>query len=64
MWRKPETLIIATLAILGFYKGGSLVPALIYLLDPVNSYSQELALGVDWFWRRAPGAGDILHVWI
>jgi len=43
--------ILGTLAILGFYRGGSLVPALIYLIDPVNSYSQELALGVDWFIR-------------
>ena len=41
--------LLGTLAILGFYRGGSLVPALIYLIDPVNSYSQELALGVDWF---------------
>jgi len=24
--------------------------ALIYLLDPVNSYSQEVALGFDWFY--------------
>jgi len=43
--------LLGTLAVLGFYRGGSLVPALIYLLDPVNSYSQELALGVDWFIR-------------
>ena len=41
--------LLGTLAILGFYRGGSLVPALIYLLDPVNGYSQELALGLDWF---------------
>jgi hypothetical protein len=41
--------LLGTLAILGFYRGGSLVPALIYLIDPVNAYSQELALGVDWF---------------
>ncbi len=38
-----------TLAVLGFYKGGSLVPAMIYLLDPINSYAQEFAFGVDWF---------------
>ncbi len=43
--------ILGTLAVLGFYRGGSLVPALIYLLDPVNSYSQELAFGIDWFIR-------------
>jgi hypothetical protein len=41
--------LLGTLAVLGFYRGGSLVPALIYLLDPVNGYSQEVALGVDWF---------------
>jgi hypothetical protein len=41
--------LLGTLAVLGFYRGGSLVPALIYLLDPVNGFSQELALGVDWF---------------
>jgi hypothetical protein len=38
-----------TLAVLGFYKGGSLVPAMIYLLDPINSYAQEFAFGIDWF---------------
>ena len=43
--------ILTTLAILGFYRGGSLVPAFIYILDPVNSYVQEVALGVDWFIR-------------
>ena len=43
--------LLATLAVLGFYRGGSLVPALIYILDPVNSYSQEVAFGVDWFIR-------------
>lgn len=42
--------VLMTFAALGFYRGGTLVPALIYLLDPVNSYSQELALGFDWFY--------------
>ncbi|HYB98535.1 MAG TPA: DUF1302 family protein [Candidatus Limnocylindrales bacterium] len=42
--------LLMTFAALGFYRGGTLVPALIYLLDPVNSYSQELALGMDWFY--------------
>ena len=42
--------MLMTFAALGFYRGGTLVPALIYLLDPVNSYSQELALGFDWFY--------------
>jgi hypothetical protein len=41
--------LLATLAVLGFYRGGSLVPALIYIIDPVNAYSQEVAFGVDWF---------------
>jgi hypothetical protein len=40
---------LTTFAILGFYKGGSLVPSMVYLLDPVNSYSQEVVWGVDWF---------------
>ncbi|MFQ5478698.1 MAG: DUF1302 family protein [Candidatus Binatia bacterium] len=43
--------LLGTLAVLGFYKGGSLVPALIYLVDPVNSFAQELAIGIDWFIR-------------
>jgi len=42
--------LLMTFAALGFYRGGTLTPALIYLMDPVNSYSQELALGVDWFY--------------
>ena len=41
--------MLMTLAIVGFYKGGSVVPSMVYLLDPVNSYSQEIVWGVDWF---------------
>ena len=41
--------MLTTLAILGFYRGGSVVPSMIYLLDPVNSYSQEVIWGVDWW---------------
>jgi hypothetical protein len=41
--------MLMTLAIVGFYKGGSVVPSMLYLLDPVNSYSQEVVWGVDWF---------------
>jgi hypothetical protein len=41
--------MLATFAILGFYRGGSMVPSMVYLLDPVNSYSQEVVWGVDWF---------------
>jgi len=40
---------LTTFAILGFYRGGSLVPSMVYLLDPINSYSQEVVWGVDWF---------------
>ena len=42
--------LLMTFAMLGFYKGGTMVPAFIYLLDPVNSFSQEVALGLDWFY--------------
>ena len=41
--------MLTTLAIIGFYRGGSVVPSAIYLLDPVNSYSQEFVWGVDYF---------------
>jgi hypothetical protein len=41
--------MLATFAILGFYRGGSVVPSMVYLLDPVNSYSQEVVWGVDYF---------------
>jgi hypothetical protein len=40
---------LATFAILGFYRGGSVNPSMVYLLDPVNSYSQEVVWGVDYF---------------
>src|SRR6185295_5098071 len=42
--------ILTTFAILGFYRGGSVIPAFIYLLDPVNSYSQEAVWGIDYFY--------------
>jgi len=41
--------MLTTFAILGFYRGGSVVPSMVYLLDPVNSYSQEVVWGVDYF---------------
>jgi Protein of unknown function (DUF1302) len=41
--------MLFTFAILGFYRGGSVVPSMVYLLDPVNSYSQEVVWGVDYF---------------
>lgn len=40
---------LITFAIIGFYRGGSVAPAFIYLLDPVNSYSQAAIWGVDYF---------------
>lgn len=42
--------VLMTFAAIGFYRGGTLVPAFIYLMDPVNSYAQEVALGFDWFY--------------
>jgi hypothetical protein len=42
--------MLITFAAIGFYRGGTVVPALIWLMDPVNSYAQEVALGVDWFY--------------
>jgi len=45
--RRWEALI--TFAAIGFYKGGSVVPAFLYILDPVNSFSQEVAWGVDYY---------------
>ncbi|MCC6848073.1 MAG: hypothetical protein IT294_06185 [Deltaproteobacteria bacterium] len=41
--------MLMTFAIIGFYRGGSVAPAFIYLLDPVNSYSQAAIWGVDYF---------------
>jgi hypothetical protein len=41
--------MLMTFAIIGFYRGGSLAPAFIYLLDPINSYSQAAIWGIDWF---------------
>ena len=41
--------MLTTFAILGFYRGGSVVPSMVYLLDPINSYSQEVVWGVDYF---------------
>jgi hypothetical protein len=41
--------MLFTFAIIGFYRGGSVAPAFIYLLDPINSYSQAAIWGVDYF---------------
>ena len=41
--------MLMTFAIVGFYRGGSVAPAFIYLFDPVNSYSQSVIWGVDYF---------------
>ncbi|MFP6626168.1 MAG: DUF1302 family protein [Deltaproteobacteria bacterium] len=41
--------VLGTMAVLGFYRGGSMVPAVIYLVDPGNSFAQEVAFAFDWF---------------
>ena len=45
--RDWETLV--TLAAFTFYRGGSVVPVLGYVLDPVNRFSSELFWTVDWY---------------
>ncbi|GIW45757.1 MAG: hypothetical protein KatS3mg077_3039 [Candidatus Binatia bacterium] len=41
--------LLMTLTATTFYKGGKIVPFLVYLLDPVNSYNQEVMLLLDYF---------------
>jgi hypothetical protein len=43
--------MLASIAIAGFYRNSTVIPAIMYILDPVNSYSQEFMAGVDWFVR-------------
>jgi hypothetical protein len=43
--------MLGTIAIAGFYRNSTLVPAIMYMLDPVNSYSQEFMTAVDWYLR-------------
>lgn len=41
--------ILTTLAATTFYSGGKIVPFLIYVLDPVNSYNMEVIWFFDYF---------------
>ncbi len=41
--------MLFTFAIFSFYKGGSVVPIFVYVLDPINSYSMEAMWTVDYF---------------
>ena len=40
---------LATLAATTFYSGGKIVPFLIYVIDPVNSYNMEVIAMVDYY---------------
>jgi len=41
--------VLTTLAATTFYRGGKIVPFLVYVLDPVNSYNMEVIGMVDYF---------------
>jgi len=41
--------VLTTLAVTTFYRGGKLVPFLVYILDPVNSYNMEVIAMLDYF---------------
>lgn len=41
--------MLMTLAATSFYMGGSLVPQITYVLDPVNSFNQEVAWSLDYY---------------
>lgn len=41
--------LLTTLAATTFYRGGKIVPFVIYVLDPVNSYNMEVIWFVDYF---------------
>lgn len=41
--------LLATLAATTFYRGGKIVPFVVYVLDPVNSYNQEVIGLLDYF---------------
>jgi hypothetical protein len=41
--------LLMTLTATTFYKGGKIVPFLVYILDPVNSYNQEVMFLLDYF---------------
>ncbi len=41
--------LLMTLAATTFYQGGKLVPFVVYILDPVNSYNQEVIWMLDYY---------------
>jgi Protein of unknown function (DUF1302) len=41
--------VLTTLAATTFYRGGKLVPFIVYVLDPVNSYNMEAIWMLDYF---------------
>jgi hypothetical protein len=41
--------LLMTLAATTFYKGGSIMPLVVYVLDPVNKYNMEFIWSVDYF---------------
>ena len=41
--------VLTTLAATTFYKGGSIIPLLVYVLDPMNSFNMEVLWSVDWY---------------
>ncbi len=41
--------VLTTLAATTFYRGGKIVPFLVYVLDPVNSYNMEVIWMCDYF---------------
>jgi hypothetical protein len=41
--------VLTTLAMTTFYRGGKIVPLVVYVLDPVNSYNMEFIGMVDYF---------------
>ena len=41
--------LLATLTATTFYRGGKFVPFLVYIIDPVNSYNQEVMWFADYF---------------
>ncbi len=43
---------LVTLAATTFYSGGKLVPLLVYVLDPVNKYNQEVLWTLDYYYSN------------
>ena len=43
---------MVTLAATTFYSGGKLVPLLVYVLDPVNKYNQEVLWTLDYYYSN------------